>query len=71
MKTTENGPDKKITNADEQDVVINQSTIEPGFDDPASVRNPRAEENAEEVRPKDKVKQSPKQNPENRNRSED
>lgn len=70
MKTIENGPDEKITNADEQEVVINQSTIESGFDDPASVRKPRADENAAEVRPKDEVKQSPTQNPEKRDRSE-
>jgi len=36
MKRKDPDPDKKITNADEQDVVVNQSTADHGFDEPVS-----------------------------------
>jgi hypothetical protein len=48
MKRKDPDPDKKITNADEQDVVVNQSTADHGFDEPVSQEKEAAPEPATE-----------------------
>ena len=49
MKMSDPGPkEKKVTNADEQDVVVNHSTTDQGFDEPASsADSPEVQENPE------------------------
>ena len=50
MKTKDPDPDKKITNADEQDVVVNQSTAEHGFDEPSPEKEAAPEPAAEKTK---------------------
>ena len=64
MSWIEPDPDKRITNSDEQEVAVNQSTREEGgYDEPASTRQP------ESASPSEPVKGSDERVPEGKGRS--
>lgn len=64
MSWNEPDPDKRITNADEQEVAVNQSTHEEGgFDEPASTRQ------TESTSPSEKEKVADERVPDEKGRS--
>lgn len=58
MKDPDPDPDKKITNTDEQEVVVNQSTVDHGFDEPGSSEKETAPEPASENTKKEERRES-------------